>query len=76
MYCRLQPYVLQAAAVCTVGILAALMHQEGGEGGEQSEPAVLLARVSGAFAARIPFFKLYAEYCGNYVYAARELASP
>ena len=34
---------------------------------------MLLARVAGAFAARIPFFKLYAEYCGNYVYAAQKL---
>ena len=71
------------------GILAALtLAQEGSEpqsnpqsdpqsepkqSESQSEPGVLLARVAGAFAARIPFFKLYAEYCGNYVYAAQKL---
>ena len=39
----------------------------------ETDAAVLLRRVSDAFEQRIPFFKMYAEYCSNYVYAAQKL---
>ena len=33
----------------------------------------MLAQISASFVKRIPFFKMYAHYCSNYVYAASKL---
>jgi len=38
-----------------------------------SAPAELLQRISACFVQRIPFFKMYADFCSNYVYAASKL---